>query len=133
MSVIGPRPGLWNQDILTAERDKYNANDVKPGLCKLMVDLVSIRDHSSGECLQEFPRMVRMTGRLPVKEDDGMGPSQRPVSIDPHVSLPAVFDLCRDYLTVHLITGSCCATSCVNKNIIPEVVKKGHFIKVTER
>lgn len=34
MSVIGPRPGLWNQDILTAERDKYNANDVKPGLGK---------------------------------------------------------------------------------------------------
>ena len=32
MSVIGPRPGLWNQDLLTAERDKYNANDVKPGL-----------------------------------------------------------------------------------------------------
>lgn len=32
MSIIGPRPGLWNQDILTAERDKYGANDVKPGL-----------------------------------------------------------------------------------------------------
>ena len=32
MSVIGPRPALWNQDILTAERDKYNANDIKPGL-----------------------------------------------------------------------------------------------------
>ena len=32
MSVIGPRPALWNQDLLTAERDKYNANDVKPGL-----------------------------------------------------------------------------------------------------
>ena len=32
MSVIGPRPGLWNQDVLTAERDKYHANDVKPGL-----------------------------------------------------------------------------------------------------
>lgn len=32
MSVIGPRPGLWNQDLLTAERDKYKANDVKPGL-----------------------------------------------------------------------------------------------------
>ena len=32
MSVIGPRPGLWNQDLLTAERDKWNANDVKPGL-----------------------------------------------------------------------------------------------------
>ena len=32
MSVIGPRPGLWNQDMLTAERDKYGANDIKPGL-----------------------------------------------------------------------------------------------------
>lgn len=32
MSVIGPRPGLWNQDSLTAERDKYGANDVRPGL-----------------------------------------------------------------------------------------------------
>ena len=32
MSIIGPRPGLWNQDLLTAERDKYGANDVMPGL-----------------------------------------------------------------------------------------------------
>ena len=32
MSLVGPRPGLWNQDVLTAERDKYGANDVKPGL-----------------------------------------------------------------------------------------------------
>ncbi len=32
MSVIGPRPGLWNQDVLTAERDKYGANDIKPGI-----------------------------------------------------------------------------------------------------
>ena len=32
MSIIGPRPGLWNQDLLTAERDKYNANDIQPGL-----------------------------------------------------------------------------------------------------
>ena len=32
MSTIGPRPALWNQDILTAERDKYGANDIKPGL-----------------------------------------------------------------------------------------------------
>lgn len=32
MAVVGPRPGLWNQDILTAERDKYGANNVKPGL-----------------------------------------------------------------------------------------------------
>lgn len=32
MSVIGPRPALWNQDALIAERDKYGVNDVKPGL-----------------------------------------------------------------------------------------------------
>ena len=32
MAVIGPRPALWNQDDLIAERDKYGANDVKPGL-----------------------------------------------------------------------------------------------------
>jgi lipopolysaccharide/colanic/teichoic acid biosynthesis glycosyltransferase len=32
MSVIGPRPALWNQDDLIAERDKYHANDVTPGL-----------------------------------------------------------------------------------------------------
>lgn len=32
MSVIGPRPALWNQDDLIAERDKYGANDIKPGL-----------------------------------------------------------------------------------------------------
>lgn len=32
MSVVGPRPALWNQADLIAERDKYGANDVKPGL-----------------------------------------------------------------------------------------------------
>ena len=32
MSIIGPRPALWNQDDLIAERDKYQANNVKPGL-----------------------------------------------------------------------------------------------------
>ena len=32
MAVIGPRPALWNQDDLEAERDKYGANDVLPGL-----------------------------------------------------------------------------------------------------
>lgn len=32
MSIIGPRPALWNQDDLVAERDKYGANDVVPGL-----------------------------------------------------------------------------------------------------
>ena len=32
MAIIGPRPALWNQDDLIAERDKYHANDIKPGL-----------------------------------------------------------------------------------------------------
>ena len=32
MSIIGPRPALWNQDDLIAERDKYGANDITPGL-----------------------------------------------------------------------------------------------------
>ncbi len=32
MSIIGPRPALWNQDDLIRERDRYGANDVVPGL-----------------------------------------------------------------------------------------------------
>lgn len=32
LSLVGPRPALWNQDNLIAERDKYGANSVKPGI-----------------------------------------------------------------------------------------------------
>ncbi|MEN6471877.1 MAG: sugar transferase [Clostridiaceae bacterium] len=32
MSIIGPRPALWNQYDLIAERDNYGANDIRPGL-----------------------------------------------------------------------------------------------------
>lgn len=32
MSIIGPRPALWNQYDLIAEREKYGANDIRPGL-----------------------------------------------------------------------------------------------------
>ena len=32
MSIVGPRPALWNQYDLIEERDKYGANDVVPGL-----------------------------------------------------------------------------------------------------
>lgn len=35
MSIIGPRPALWNQENLIAERDKYGANSVRPGLTGL--------------------------------------------------------------------------------------------------
>lgn len=32
MAIVGPRPALWNQDDLIKERDKYGANDIRPGL-----------------------------------------------------------------------------------------------------
>ena len=32
MSIVGPRPALWNQDDLVAQRDKYGANSIRPGL-----------------------------------------------------------------------------------------------------
>ena len=32
LSLVGPRPALWNQDVLTAERDKYGVNEYKPGI-----------------------------------------------------------------------------------------------------
>lgn len=32
MAIVGPRPALWNQEDLITERDKYGANDVRPGL-----------------------------------------------------------------------------------------------------
>jgi len=32
MSIVGPRPALWNQDDLVAERDKYQVNKLRPGL-----------------------------------------------------------------------------------------------------
>ena len=35
MSIVGPRPALWNQYDLIEERDKYGANDVRPGLTGL--------------------------------------------------------------------------------------------------
>lgn len=35
MSIIGPRPALWNQEDLIKERDRYDANSIKPGLTGL--------------------------------------------------------------------------------------------------
>lgn len=54
MSVIGPRPALWNQDYLTAERDKYGANDVKPGLTGLA--------QISGRDELEIPEKAKLDG-----------------------------------------------------------------------
>jgi len=35
LTLVGPRPALWNQDDLIAEREKYGANDITPGLTGL--------------------------------------------------------------------------------------------------
>lgn len=35
MAIVGPRPALWNQHDLIAERDKYGVNDIKPGITGL--------------------------------------------------------------------------------------------------
>lgn len=32
MAIVGPRPALWNQEDLIAERERYGANDIRPGL-----------------------------------------------------------------------------------------------------
>ncbi|MDO5563980.1 MAG: sugar transferase [Eubacteriales bacterium] len=47
ISIVGPRPALWNQDDLILERDKYHANDIKPGITGLAQ--ISGRDELSIE------------------------------------------------------------------------------------
>ena len=54
MSIVGPRPALWNQDLLTAERDKYGANNVKPGLTGLA--------QINGRDKLEIPEKARLDG-----------------------------------------------------------------------
>ncbi len=54
MSIIGPRHALWNQEDLIAERDKYCANDVRPGL----TDLAQV----SGRDELEIPVKARLDG-----------------------------------------------------------------------
>ncbi len=52
MSIIGPRPALWNQYDLIAERDKYGANDIRPGLTGLAQ--ISGRDELEIEVKAKF-------------------------------------------------------------------------------
>ena len=54
MSIIGPRPALWNQFDLIEERDKYSANDVRPGLTGLA--------QISGRDELEIPVKARLDG-----------------------------------------------------------------------
>ena len=63
MSVIGPRPALWNQDVLVAERDKYGANDVRPGLTGWA--------QINGRDAIEIPDKARLDGEYVEKESFG--------------------------------------------------------------
>lgn len=67
MAIIGPRPALWNQDDLIAERDKYGANDIKPGLTgwaqingrdELEIDVKAALDGEYVRCMS-FPFDVK--------------------------------------------------------------------------
>lgn len=58
--------------------------------CKLVIDLVSVCDYSPGKSFRKFTGIFRMTGRLPVKENNRMCAAQRPVSVDPHIGLLTV-------------------------------------------
>lgn len=60
MSIVGPRPALWNQYDLIAERDKYGANDIKPGLTGLAQ--VNGRDEL------EIPEKARLDGEYVRRE-----------------------------------------------------------------
>ena len=64
MSIVGPRPALWNQDLLTAERDKYGANDIKPGLTGWA--------QINGRDELEIPEKARLDGEYKEKLTFGM-------------------------------------------------------------
>lgn len=54
MSFIGPRPALWNQENLIKEREKYGANDIRPGLTGLA--------QISGRDELEIPEKAKLDG-----------------------------------------------------------------------
>lgn len=64
MAIIGPRPALWNQDDLVAEREKYGANDVKPGLTGWA--------QINGRDELEIPVKAKFDGEYALKEGIGM-------------------------------------------------------------
>lgn len=82
MSIVGPRPALWNQFDLIAERDKYGANDVRPGLTgwaqingrdELPIDVKARLDGEYVQKMGFFFDMKCMLGTiLPVFTGDGV-------------------------------------------------------------
>ena len=71
MSIIGPRPALWNQEDLVAERDRYGANSVMPGLTGLAQisgrDELEIPDKAALD--GEYVRMLRSGSVKGLAED----------------------------------------------------------------
>ncbi len=65
MSIIGPRPALWNQDDLILERDKYGANGVRPGLTGLA--------QISGRDELEIPIKAKIDGEYVESFNKGKG------------------------------------------------------------
>ena len=94
MSIIGPRPALWNQDYLTSERDRYGANDIKPGL----TGLAQIK----GRDELEIPEKARLDG---VYTDALKGGSIEGLLMDVKVFLGSVFSVLRSEGIVEGGTG----------------------------
>lgn len=69
MSIVGPRPALWNQKDLIRERDKYDANSVRPGL----TGLAQIR----GRDELENPQKAAIDGAYVSVLRSGIGPAFR--------------------------------------------------------
>ena len=76
MSIIGPRPALWNQYDLIEERDKYGANDVPPGLTGLAQ--INGRD--------ELPTEVK--AGLDGEYVDNFGLEDVPIAVEIEVAVP---------------------------------------------
>ena len=82
MSIVGPRPALWNQFDLIEERDKYGANDVRPGLTgwaqingrdELPIDVKARLDGEYVQKMSFFFDIKCMLGTvLPVFTGDGV-------------------------------------------------------------
>lgn len=60
MSIVGPRPALWNQYDLISERDKYDANSIRPGLTGLAQIMgrdelpIEIKSKYDGQYVKEY-------------------------------------------------------------------------------
>ena len=95
MSVIGPRPGLWNQDFLIAERDKYGANDVKPGLTGWA--------QINGRDELEIPEKAKLDGYYVKKLEEG---GLKAFAFDVRCFIGTVFSVARADGVVEGGTGS---------------------------